>query len=392
MPTPFSVDAVARALLGAPVRMVEVVEKLDSASALVARLRIHFFDGREPLKAIGKSASGGELPAAQRELRFYQRLAPLWNSPGPKLLGYCSNGARSDSADLASRAVEPGEPSEPSAPNAPNAPQILLLMEDLGASGYALTASPSPAQLRGVVDMLVGFHARFWGKVQGGGLDALELAEATASITRSAQAWPPELIAVQAAEVRREAASVLAGEAVQAELSAAERAELEALLGQLLGQPPGAPLDSQRGPWEQRFLARVAAGHALTLVHGDFHLMGNIFFAAGEPMPRVIDWSELKPGLGPHDVGYVLHGVPIEPGQTRLERDLAILRSYWEGLHAAGIRNYSWELCQWDFRFSAFANLFQAVLQRSPYWIRVHLETLAALDARAALRTPPPLG
>jgi Phosphotransferase enzyme family len=371
MPTPFSVDAVARALLGAPVRMVEVVEKLDSASALVARLRIHFFNGREPLKAIGKSASGQELAAAQRELRFFQQLAPLWDSPAPKLLGYCTNGARDDGAS----AVSPGGAEDVDL--APAA-QLLLLMEDLGASGYSLVSRFSPAQLRGVVDTLVHFHARFWGKVQGGDLDGL--AEATASITRSAQAWPPELISVHAADVHRAATSFLAGDQAQAELSAAERAQLDELCAQRLG------------PWEQQFLARVAGGHALTLVHGDFHLMGNLFFAAGEPMPRVIDWSELKPGLGPHDVGYFLHGVPLEPGQTRLERDLAILRSYWEGLHAAGIRNYSWELCQWDFRFSAFANFFQALFQHSPYWIRVHLETLAALDALAALRTPPPLG
>ncbi|WP_241996362.1 aminoglycoside phosphotransferase family protein [Kribbella antiqua] len=35
------------------------------------------------------------------------------------------------------------------------------------------------------------------------------------------------------------------------------------------------------------------------MIHGDFHFLGNIFFAPNDVRPQVIDWSEAKPGLGP---------------------------------------------------------------------------------------------
>jgi hypothetical protein len=40
---------------------------------------------------------------------------------------------------------------------------------------------------------------------------------------------------------------------------------------------------------------------------------------------RVIDWSELKPGLGPHDLAYCLH---MAPTADRPARDRALLRRY----------------------------------------------------------------
>lgn len=85
-----------------------------------------------------------------------------------------------------------------------------------------------------------------------------------------------------------------------------------------------------------------------------------MFFAAGEPQPRVIDWSEMKPGLGPHDLAYCLIAAPAS---DRPARDLALLRHYWEGLRTARVDDYGWELCQWDYRFSVITNLFQSVFQ-----------------------------
>lgn len=72
-----------------------------------------------------------------------------------------------------------------------------------------------------------------------------------------------------------------------------------------------------------------------------------IFFAGDDAQPRIIDWSELKPGLGPHDLASCLHAVPSEEGPAR---DLALLHRYWEGLRAAGVEGYDWDLCQWDYR------------------------------------------
>ena len=148
-----------------------------------------------------------------------------------------------------------------------------------------------------------------------------------------------------------------------------------------------ALLDDALAHWEARFVERASGGHALTLIHGDFHLLGNIFFAPHTPAPRVIDWSELKPGLGPHDLAY---GLLSAPAVDRPARDLALLRRYHDGLVAAGVTDYGFALCQWDYRFSLITNLFQAVFQNSPHWFRKTAAVVDELDGRAALRDAPP--
>jgi len=342
-PEHFSVEAVAHALGDAGVAFVEVIESFRASAAEVARLRVGFLDGRKSLAAVGKSARGAGLAATQREVRFFEKIAPLWAHPAPGFLGAWEDGRGEDA-------------------------RLLLLTEDLGAAGYALPRDGvSHAQLQGVVDTLVLLHARFWQRLQ---VEILDPAHPIPSVTQSAQAWPAGVIAAHATAVRGAAASFL--EAATAALTWAERALLEEVLE----------------AWEGRFLARAAEGRSITLIHGDFHLLGNVFFAAGEPRPRVIDWSELKPGLGPHDLAYCLVSAPTE---DRPARDLALLRRYWEGLRAAGVEGYRWDLCQWDYRFSLITNLFQAVLQNSFLWFRKTAALAVELDCHAALRSPPPM-
>ena len=96
------------------------------------------------------------------------------------------------------------------------------------------------------------------------------------------------------------------------------------------------------------------------------------------------DWSELKAGLGPHDVAYMLVSAPSD---TRATRDDALLRRYWEGLVAAGVEGYPWEWCQWDYRFSLCTSLFQSVFQTSVYWFRKTATVLEELGCREALHT-----
>lgn len=367
MPSSFPLDAVTRALQGAPVRSVEVIERFGECSADVARLRILFFDGRPPLVVIAKRSTGRHLAAARRELRFYRELAPLWDAPVPRLLGASLTGGR--------RGDDPREPeaAEASAAAA-GGEEILMLSEDLGAAGYALAASgPTAAQLRGTIDVLVTWQARFWEALPEPLLtDDASLGIPT--ITRTAQAWPPQVISEHAVALRR-AARAFCGSHGD-ELSAAELQLLDELVA----------------PWEQQLLARARGATALTLTHGDFHFFGNIFFAPGEAAPRVIDWSEVKPGLPAYDLAYCLHAVPLDPGAERAARDLEVLRSYWERLRAAGVPRYSWELCQWDFQISLVAALFQSLFQDSLPWFRTNAGVVAQHGAAAALRTPPPLG
>jgi aminoglycoside phosphotransferase (APT) family kinase protein len=340
---PFSTEAVMRALRDAAVTSVEVLETFPASTARVARLRVRFSDGRGPLTAIAKAAAGAGLPAARRELRFFEAIAPLWPHPAPVLLG-AWDGSRGDDACL------------------------LLLTEDLEASGHALLRDAvSRAQLHGVVDTLVSLHVRFWDDLQA---DILDPAHPTPSVSRAAQAWPPDIITAHAVVARDAAASFV--NVAAGELTPADRALLDEVLE----------------AWEARFLARAASGRSITLIHADFHLLGNIFFAGDDPRPRVIDWSELKPGLGPHDLAYCLHAAPSD---DRAARDLALLRRYWEGLGRAGVAGYGWELCQWDYKLSLITNLFQAVFQHSVTWFRKTAALVAELDGRTALRSPPPM-
>jgi aminoglycoside phosphotransferase (APT) family kinase protein len=287
----FSVGDVSAAL-GVPVVAVDVVETFVASAAEVARLRIRFADQPE-LCAIGKHATGAGAAGARREVRFFEELAPQWNHPAPRLLGVHDSGAH-----------------------------ILLLSEDLNAAGYhPPRGNVSEAQLLGTIDTLVDLHARFWNDVP---LDLLGAADPEPSVTSTAQAWPPEAITKHAAAVRTEATRFFA---TATELDDAERAVLEDILE----------------PWEQQFRARIADGTGITLIHGDFHFLGNIFFAANDVRPKVIDWSEAKPGLGPHDLAYCLTAVPTD---ERLARDRPLLRHYWEGLQTAGVRDYPWDLCE----------------------------------------------
>ncbi|TDW22016.1 aminoglycoside phosphotransferase family protein [Kribbella kalugense] len=323
--TPFSPDAIGAAL-GSRLSDVQLLDTFAASDAEVVRVRL---DGSETT-VIAKHATGAGAAAARREIAFYEQLAPRWDHPAPRLLG----------------ATDDGE-------------SVLLLTEDLNAGGYhAPGPDVSDNQLHGAIDVLAALHREFWNDVPA--------AELEQSVTSTAQAWPPEVISRNAAAVRAEAARFFDA---ATELVDAERSILEEIVD----------------GWENQFQARVREGRALTLIHGDFHFLGNVFFKEADPRPKVIDWSELKPGLGPHDLAYALSVVPSDDRPTR---DRALLRRYWEALAA---EDYSWELCEWDFRFSLISNLFQSVFQHSVRWYRVSLTAIETLDARSTLTDRPPI-
>jgi len=337
----FTLEAVTSALRSGDWASVEVVERFPASSAEVARLRLGSADGRRSCTVIGKSATGAGLEAARRERRFFEGIAPLWDHPGPQFLGACEQGEGEEA-------------------------RLLLLTEDLEAAGYHLPSSgAAPAQLEAVVDTLVRQHSRFWEDLQPGLLPTYS----GHSVTRAAQAWPVATIEANALAVRAETLRFL--DALSAEMAPFERALLDEVLD----------------GWEHQFLARVDGGRAVTLIHGDLHLLGNLFFSPDLSSLRVIDWSEFKPGLGPHDLAFALISAPAE---RRVERDMALLQRYWDGLRAAGIGDYGWELCQWDYRFSLLTNLFQSVFQGSAVWFHKTTALVEELGCRAALRQPPP--
>ncbi|GAA3100583.1 hypothetical protein JOF29_003189 [Kribbella aluminosa] len=308
-------------------RTVDVVETFEASAAEVARLLVR--TAGADLTVIAKLATGDGLAAARREVQFFEQLAPGWPHPAPQYLG------AHDTGDA-----------------------VLLLTEDLGRTGYRVVGTEvSDEQLYGAIDVVAGVHAHFW--------NWTAPAEFEPSVTSSSQAWPPDAITRHAAAVRRAADEFFAA------TTGLERSER-------------AVLDEVLTSWEPQFQARVAGRQQLTLIHGDFHFLGNIFFTAGNPRPKVIDWSELKPGLAPHDLAYSLSALP-----SRQHDAVELLRHYWKALD---VPEYSWELCSWDFRFSVFSNLFQSVFQQSVRWYRASLTALDALDSRSTLSGQPGSG
>ncbi|CAM3772777.1 hypothetical protein DEFR109230_11560 [Deinococcus frigens] len=159
------------------------------------------------------------------------------------------------------------------------------------------------------------------------------------------QALDPAGLAAHAQGARQATASFLKNH----ELSAGERALLR-----LMDRWPGV------------FQQRVGRGD-LTLIHGDLHLLGNVFQSADALELRLIDWAQIKRGLGPHDLMYMLISADAP---DRLERDAALIQRYRLGLVSAGVVGYALEQCLDDYRLSLLTNLFQSIFQDSLKWFR----------------------
>lgn len=233
----------------------------------------------------------------------------------------------------------------------------MLLLEDLEAAGAArLGAPPDDAQLELVADTLAEWCGRWWG---GAWPDGLDFSRPQSSVTRMAQAWPPSVVEANAAHV---------GLVIDAFLKAH---------GQALAPAERQLLRRLVGGWGSLMEARGRTPDQLTLSHGDLHLAGNVFFHAGGAPLRIIDWSEMKPGLPPHDLAYLLSGAP---SPRRVRRDEVLLRRF----HAA-VPAYDWDLCVRDFRLSLLNNLLQSVLQGSLPWFRRSIDGVVAWQAAALL-------
>ncbi|CAM3608204.1 aminoglycoside phosphotransferase family protein [Deinococcus saxicola] len=306
-------------MLGLVIRQVGEVQTLTGHADLIARL---FLEGDLPggapetliAKVYGPEwyASGGLL-----ELQFYQdflRRTPAL--PVPQLLGFEN--------DLAAR-------------------RCTLLLEDLGAAYQPVALPPPPALLEHLTRVLAAFHAAWWNAPE---LESLGFRQPDTGVTRMPQALDPAGLAAHAQAARQAAASFLDNH----ELSAGERALLERLMDR----------------WPGVFQQRVEGGH-LTLIHGDLHLLGNVFQSADALELRLIDWAQIKRGLGPHDLMYMLISADAP---DRLERDTALIQRYHASLVSAGVVGYALEQCLDDYRLSLLTNLFQSIFQDSLKWFR----------------------
>lgn len=198
------------------------------------------------------------------ELRFYTELAPLLQyNVAPMFYGTIHN---------------------------PPAKTCTLLLEDLAQDYERVILPIAEAKLVVVVDTLARYHA-FWWDHPMLSAPALQTPAPAGDVTRMPHALSAEGLR------ENEVAAWGALEVFISRYAHDLTPDELKLLGGL------------RGCWGKTFAKRLVPATNLTLLHSDFHLLGNIFLAKDvndvEPV-KVIDWAQAKPGLGPHDLMYTL--------------------------------------------------------------------------------------
>lgn len=125
-----------------------------------------------------------------------------------------------------------------------------------------------------------------------------------------------------------------------------------------------------------------------SIVHGDYRL-DNLLFdptPGGTPV-AVVDWQTCTHGPALSDVAYFI-GAGLT-AEDRRPHEEAMVRSYYDGLVAAGVAGYDWERCWRDYRRGTWAGLIMAIaasmlVERTERGDQMFL-TMAARHARHAL-------
>jgi len=109
-------------------------------------------------------------------------------------------------------------------------------------------------------------------------------------------------------------------------------------------------------------VSRLATGRAAdrvaTVTHTDYRLDNLLIGPDGAV--TVVDWQTCGTGVGPSDVAYFL-GAGLVP-EARREAEDGLVRSYHDGLLAAGVSDYGWDECWLDYRRGTWSGLSMAVL------------------------------
>jgi hypothetical protein len=317
---------------------IEEVDRFQAFATAVCRCRLQYSPPRPsslPETMIVK-VYGPEWyrRGGLQDLRFYRRIAPALPSPiAPALYGLIDD---------------------------PAAQTCVLLIEDLAPRYRQVELPLSDAWLEAIVDALADLHARWWDDPQ---RDSEAMLEPEDTVMRMAQALPLEGLRVNM-EAARQAVS-----------------RFRSRFGSELTDEEAQLLTRLADRWGAAFLERTADQRGLTLLHGDFHLLGNVFIArqpdAASPI-KVIDWGQVKRGLGPHDLMFALLSVDAT---DRRSRDLALLGRYHQRLLTQGVERYDWDQCLWDYRFSLLTNVYQSIFQESLRWFRRTLDVVDLWEA-----------
>lgn len=256
-------------------------------------LRVHIVAGdaslppsvivKLPTHAEANRAIGVGLMLYERELRFYEQVAPVTELRVPR----CWH-ADHDS--------------------------LVLVLEDLGASGYGLAdqvAGMTLDQAMRAVESIAGFHAQWW---ETPALHALD--------------WLPTAnhpITMQSEALYRDGWDQFC-----------ER------WGHVVPEG-GVELGARVRDAYGRMLIGLGGGPH-TIVHTDFRL-DNLFF--GDDDVAVIDWQLMTRSRGPYDVGYLL--AQSMDVSLRRAHEVDVLRRWYDTVTSLGVTGYSWEQAEADY-------------------------------------------
>jgi hypothetical protein len=100
-------------------------------------------------------------------------------------------------------------------------------------------------------------------------------------------------------------------------------------------------------------------GAPLTITHGDYRLDNLLLDPDDGHVRGVVDWQTVAVGPALQDVAYVMGAGLLPDDRRSVEEEL--VRRYHDGLLAAGIEGFDWDLCWREHRRSTFAGLVMAI-------------------------------
>lgn len=116
---------------------------------------------------------------------------------------------------------------------------------------------------------------------------------------------------------------------------------------------------------KQRIWGRLTDASGLTLTHGDAHWWNLLYPRdVGEHRVCLFDWQLWHIDLGARDLAFMIALGGYSERVASMEQDL--VRRYHDSLITHGVRNYAWDDCWNDYRWSAIRNLNVPVIQ----WIQ----------------------
>lgn len=109
---------------------------------------------------------------------------------------------------------------------------------------------------------------------------------------------------------------------------------------------------------------RLTDAAGLTVTHGDAHWWNLLYpREMDKHRVRIFDWQLWHVDVGARDMAFMIALGGYAERRTAMEKNL--MRRYYDSLTAHGVRNYTWEDCWHDYRWSAVRNLNIPVIQWS---------------------------